>query len=112
MSNEMKDWMRDNELETGDPYNSGEKLCCCLNNYGKLIRMSLDELAEFLDSYSGWDESPWTIWFDKTFCKKCEPVEIEGMHYAKCELEGENCLPCGKLANAPTIEIIKEWLRH
>lgn len=113
MSNEMKDWMRDNELERGDPYDSGEELCCCLNNYGKLIRMSLDEMAEFLDKVSIWDNAPWIEWFDKTYCSECPGVEMDGHVYARCELHNENYpCKCGELCDCESVEMIRQWLMH
>ena len=35
---------------------------------------SIDELAKWIDKYKVWDDAPWVIWYDKKYCKNCEPI--------------------------------------
>ena len=47
-----------------------------MTNYEKLKNMSVDDFAEWLDEYGKFDESPWSEWFNSTYCKKCESIEV------------------------------------
>lgn len=111
MSNEMKDWMRDNEIETGDPFCSSR----CPDNYEVLKNMTIDEMAKFLGSFCHWENTPWERWLSENFCDKCRAVEVEQddrvLTYARCELEDENypCM-CGNLYRETTEKIIRAWL--
>ena len=42
---------------------------------------NIDELAEWLDKFKMWDDTPWTLWYNETYCKKCEPIVKDGMDY-------------------------------
>lgn len=104
MSNEMKDWMADNLLERGDPYNGEE------TNYEKIISMSVEDMADFLNGLC-FDDAPWFDWFDKGYCQNCDAVEKGDHIYSRCELEDENYpCKCGTLYR-DTFEIVKAWLQ-
>ena len=112
MSDKMKDWMRDNLAETGDSYNSDcRQMCCCLSNYGKIGQMDIYEMADFLDSISEYEGTPWAKWFQESFCDKCKVIEKDGEKFSRCELGYEDSLcACKGLCNKPTAEIILAWL--
>lgn len=58
-----------------------------MNNWTKLKNMSTEDLAEWLDQYGMFDNSPWITWFDQKYCKNCEDI--------MCKYEdGERELPC------------------
>ena len=84
-----------------------------MNNFEYIKSLSVDELAEWLDEHGEFDGAPWSIWFDKTYCSKCDPVmgkypdsdrEIE---FAWCELN-DKCRFMDFIPDAK--EIIKLWL--
>ena len=45
-----------------------------MTNFKKLQSMSIHELAEWLDENGMYDNSPWVLWWDKTYCQQCEPI--------------------------------------
>lgn len=53
-----------------------------MTNLEYLKSLSLKEFAEWLDEHGQFDGSPWTGWFDKNYCKKCESI--------KCKIESTN----------------------
>lgn len=58
-----------------------------MNNWAKLKNMSTEDLAEWLDQYGQFDNSPWITWFDQKYCKNCEDI--------MCKYEnGEREFPC------------------
>ena len=58
-----------------------------MNNWAKLKNMSTEDLAEWLDQYGQFDNSPWITWFDQKYCKNCENI--------MCKYEdGEREFPC------------------
>ena len=72
---------------------------------------SIDELTEWLDKYGLFDNSPWIIYFDKNYCKKCDGVFYDGDEYAWCELNDNKCRffqDMDSILNNK--EIIKIWL--
>ena len=75
----------------------------------------IDEFAEWLDKKCWSDDAPWMSWFDKNYCKKCEPVSIDGVtswdnDYAYCEIH-KKCRFFPNLDEAPNCkQIIKLWL--
>lgn len=86
--------------------------------FDEIKSKNIDELAEWLDKYGMFDGSPWVDWFDKNYCKKCEPVIAHASHlnkdmeFAWCELN-DNCRYFTDMNNAPdNKEIIKLWLGH
>lgn len=46
-------------------------------NYDNLHAMTLDELATWIDKHGDFDGAPWMNWFDKNYCKKCEPIQCD-----------------------------------
>lgn len=69
--------------------------------------MNIDELAEWFEkNYS--DADPCILWFDKTYCKNCEPIIKQNemgykMEYAYCELNG-NCRYFKEMNEVPSIK--------
>ena len=57
--------------------------------YDSLHNMSKEELARFLDKNTKDDETPWSEWFNKNYCKNCEPIKCD-VDTARKEL-GLNC---------------------
>ena len=45
-----------------------------MTNYEYITHMSVDEMAELLDKYGMFDNSPWISWFDQKYCKICPNV--------------------------------------
>ena len=52
-----------------------------VTNYDFIKKMSIFELAKFLDCYGRFEDSPWMKWFDEKYCENCESV--------KCKYEGD-----------------------
>lgn len=84
-----------------------------MNNFEKLQSMSVEDLAKWLDQNGMWDHSPWSQWFDSTYCKRCESVEAyvpdwdRECDFAWCELE-HKCRYFTDLEDVPDCkEIIK-----
>lgn len=76
---------------------------------------NIDELAEWLNNH-GNDESPWILWFDKNYCKKCKPVSIDGAisswyeDYGYCEIHGK-CRFFQEMEEVPDcLQMAKMWL--
>jgi hypothetical protein len=46
-----------------------------MTNFSNLTTMSLYEFAEWLDENGMWDNSPWLLWFDKTYCQRCDSIK-------------------------------------
>lgn len=98
-----------------------------MNNFEKLKSMTVTEFAEWLAENCQSDDTPWTWWFDKNYCKKCEPItcKIEATNTgieplypeqevdcAYCELENK-CRFCPDSAGIPDIKTtIKMWLKE
>lgn len=53
-----------------------------MTNFKRLQTMTIDELAEWLDKNGSFDVSPWSEWFGKTYCDKCESIKCR---YADAE---------------------------
>lgn len=78
--------------------------------------MTLEQFAEWLDKYGQFDGSQWMSWFDKKYCKNCEPIMC---HYedsknefpcSYCELN-DRCKFFLNIDHTPVNkEIIKMWL--
>ena len=87
-----------------------------VNNLKKLQSMSIEELAEWLDANGMWDSSPWSKWFDSTYCQQCESVKAyvpdwdRECEFAWCELEHK----CRYFPDMDDVldckDIIKLWL--
>jgi hypothetical protein len=79
--------------------------------------MSLDKISEWLDEYGQFDSSPWTEWFDKTYCKNCPDIMckyedgIGEFPCSYCELNG-NCKFFPEYNKIPDNKTtIKMWLK-
>ena len=71
---------------------------------------NIDGLAEWLDKFKMWDDTPWTLWYNETYCKKCEPIVKDGMDYGYCELN-DNCRYFKDMEEIPNSkQMIKLWL--
>lgn len=57
-----------------------------MNKFDGIMSMNIDELAEWLANNWLHDNNPSINWFDDKYCKKCEPVIIDGYEYAWCEV--------------------------
>lgn len=98
-----------------------------MTNFEYIKSLSLEELAEWLDTHGQFADSPWLDWFDETYCKKCESVELKTEDIADelgfkplwlektitcayCELE-HKCRFFPELTQEPdNKEILKLWL--
>lgn len=64
-------------------------------NADMIRSMSDDGLYNFLSAIA--QDGPWADEFDKTFCQKCNPVEVERnlfgreVEYYECEFEDGHC---------------------
>jgi hypothetical protein len=83
---------------------------------------NIDELVEWLDKNGAYTESPWMKWYDKTYCRKCEPVvssfvsDCYGDYWSDeheftwCELYG-NCRYFNNMKKVPDRkQTIRLWL--
>ena len=62
-----------------------------MNNWTKLKNMSTEDLAEWIDKYGAFDNSPWITWFEQKYCKNCGDI--------MCKYEdGEREFPCSYCA--------------
>lgn len=84
--------------------------------FDKFKSINIDEMAEWLDQYGMFDNSPWMTWFDQQYCKNCEDVvckyenDKKEFHYSYCEFNG-NCKFFPDLDESPDNKmIIKMWL--
>ena len=74
--------------------------------------LSIDEFVDWLDEHCTLENSPWIDWFDKTYCKNCEPeTSFDGeMEFSWCESHN-NCRFFQDKNDIPDIkEIIRMWL--
>ena len=53
-----------------------------MTNFKRIQSMNIDELAEWLDENGQFDTAPWSEWFSKTYCEKCESIKCR---YADAE---------------------------
>ena len=88
------------------------------SNAEMIKAMNIEQLAEWLDTNGMWDNSPWSKWFDSTYCKQCESVKAtvkddfgkRECDFAWCELE-HKCRYFADREDVPDCkEIIKMWL--
>lgn len=87
-------------------------------NFEKIKEMDIDQFTRWLDKYGQWDNSPWSKWFDSTYCRQRESVEAtveddfgkREFDFAWCELE-HKCRYFADREDVPDCkEIIKMWL--
>jgi hypothetical protein len=70
----------------------------------------INDLAEWLDKFKVCDDTPWLQWYDKKYCKNCEPIVKDGLDYGHCELN-DNCRYFKDMDDIPdNEEMIKMWL--
>ena len=76
----------------------------------------VDELVEWFDSYEVSDTTPWVLWWDENFCKKCDVEysyvkELNNVcECAWCELNGK-CKFFKEMNGIPdNKQVIKMWL--
>lgn len=104
-----------------------------MTNYEWLTTLSIEQLAQWLDTNGHYEDSPWMIWFNKRYCSKCESEFIkredsmsklgfegfEGFEFlsdkeiecAYCEVHDE-CRFFPNRKNPCTQEIIEMWLKE
>lgn len=73
---------------------------------------NINELAEWLDKYGAFDNSPWSEWFDKNYCSKCgvETRYDDNNEYSWCELYNY-CRFFDDMYDMPdNKEVIQMWL--
>lgn len=76
------------------------------------FKFNIDEFVDFLNKYVPIDNAPWTEWFDKEYCQKCESEVKDGHEYGWCELH-ENCRFFQDMNKQPTEkQVIKMWLEN
>lgn len=77
--------------------------------FDNLKTKTIDEIAEWLDEYIAFDDTPWLHWWDDNYCKECM-TEIEEPETVWCESNG-NCKFFKEEKEIPSSkEIIKMWL--
>lgn len=99
-----------------------------MTNFSNIKSMNIEELAEWLDRYGQFDDSPWNAWFSKSFCAKCKAIEVKyeetkdaldidplfwghPVECAFCELAPNKCRFFPELDGTPSnFEILKMWL--
>lgn len=88
------------------------------SNADMLKAMNVDQLTEWLDKNGMLDNSPWSKWFDSTYCQNCEDIEKEyesngryaKMRFAWCEIHNR-CKFFPDRDEVPDCkEIVKLWL--
>ena len=87
-----------------------------MKNIDKLRTKNIDELAEWLDKYSNFEESPWINQFNKKYCEKCESIKgryedcDRELDFSWCELY-DKCRFFPDMNSTPdTKQMIKMWL--
>lgn len=98
-----------------------------MTNFAKFKIITVDELAAFLDEFGQFDGAPWTEWFGRNYCDKCESIKckhvdakeklgISPFSYsgeidcAYCELN-DHCKFFPQIKGIPdNKEVIKMWL--
>lgn len=94
-----------------------------MTNFEWLNSRAISELVDWLDKYGQSDDAPWAIWFNKTYCSKCEPIECivdekdaffpgHTVDCAYCELE-HKCKHFSELKDIPDNRtVIEMWLNE
>jgi len=100
-----------------------------MTNLQKIKNMNVDELADWLDKNSSFDDSSWSEFFNKEYCKKCEAIKctyadaeeklgIQTFSYSG-DIECAHCEVYGKCKFFPELDdipdnkaIIKLWLEE
>ena len=91
-----------------------------MTNYRRIKNLHIKELSKFLDKICSFEKAPWNIWFDETYCKKCESIKCKYeaaagdrvIYCAYCELENK-CKYFLHLDHSPSSEEVCEmWLKE
>ena len=88
-----------------------------MNNFDMFKKMNVHELADWIDKYVVFDNSPHIVWWDEHYCKNCESImcRYEGSEReftcAWCEINDNKCRFFPEMDEAPdSNEIVKMWL--
>ena len=96
--------------------------------YEQFTAMSVEELSRWLDKHGQFDGSPWMLWFEKNYCKKCESIKCSyitakeklgiepfyerSVECTYCELE-KKCKFFPDIDDVPdNRDIIEMWLKE
>lgn len=100
-----------------------------VTNFENLKKMSLEDLAEWLDENGVFDGSPWSEFFNKEYCEKCEAIKCnyvdaketlgiqlfsygDSIECAHCEIYGK-CKFFPEFDDVPDNKtVIKLWLEE
>ena len=98
-----------------------------MTKFESIKSKSIDEIAEWIDKYVMYDDSPWSKWWNENYCQKCEAVTMPAEEYSRivgwghsyycgdiecgyCEVNGK-CRYFQDMDDIPdNEEIIKMWL--
>ena len=87
-----------------------------MTRFEEFKNMNVEEFADWLDEYGQFDGSPWTRWFDESYCSQCQPVMCHSSEDSRefpvawCEIH-DKCKHFQTLSDVPdNNEIIKMWL--
>ena len=87
-----------------------------MTNFENLKSINIENLAEWLDEHCQFDLAPWSLWFDRTYCRNCEPIMCQypdsSMKFpcSYCELE-QTCKFFPEQEDVPDSQkIVKMWL--
>ena len=85
--------------------------------FENLKQKNIDELAEWLNSYDNWEESPWMDYWNENYCSKCKseivyaPYLNHNIECCWCELNDDKCRFFPEMDKQPnSTEMIKLWL--
>lgn len=83
--------------------------------FENLQSMNIDQFAEWFEENCLHDDDPCIEWFNKTYCKNCEPVVNKNemgykMEYGYCELNGKCRYFKDMNEMSSNKETIKMWL--
>ena len=88
-----------------------------MTNLKHIKSMTIDELTEWFDNFDIQEYSPWSKWFDKHYCQKCETIKKYSerfnrkLEYSYCELNDFKCRFFPELDEVPDYkQTIKMWL--
>ena len=87
-----------------------------MNNFDKLKSLDIDKFTEWLDDNGQYDTAPWSLWFDRKYCKNCEdiicksPDDLFHSRCAYCEIY-DKCRFFDEMEDVPdSKEIVRLWL--
>lgn len=95
-----------------------------MTKFEEIMKSNIKELAELIDKYGQFDNSPWIIWWNETYCSNCESIvckvknEDAAYHVGQtincsyCELH-DKCRYFPDMNEVPSNkEIIEMWLKQ